>query len=68
MKLTFEKIVFDNKGNLKLMPDERILVKRKLLCLIYLKNLLLKKSFAPVTIWCRFSYFLVGRSFVPYNT
>jgi len=51
MKLSLERLAFDDNGNLKLMPDERLLVKKKLLCLIYLKGLLLRKGFVPTTIF-----------------
>jgi hypothetical protein len=51
MKLSLECIAFDDKGNLKLMSDERLLARKKLLCLIYLKGLLLKRGFAPATIF-----------------
>ncbi|UCE73625.1 MAG: hypothetical protein JSV56_11455 [Methanomassiliicoccales archaeon] len=51
MKLTLEQSVFDVRGNLKLMPNERLLAKKKLLCMIYLKGLLLKKGFTPATIF-----------------
>ncbi len=51
MKLSLEHITFDDNGNLKLMPDERLLARKKLLCLIYLKGLLLRKGFVPTTIF-----------------
>lgn len=51
MKLSLEHIAFDDNGNLKLMPDERLLAKKKLLCSIYLKGLLLRKGFVPTTIF-----------------
>ena len=51
MKLTIEPAVFDDKGNLKLMPDERLLAKKKLLCWIYLKGLLLEGGSHPTMIF-----------------
>ena len=51
MKLTVEQEIFDSNGNLKLMPGETLLAKKKLPCWVYRKGFLLKKGPLPVTIF-----------------